>query len=180
METQFTIAEAIPYIASDPAPEIPTTPINKDPLIDDGAIRRRIRRPLDLARFVVAIALASGTIALGYFATSTTAGLDTDIESGVALLPSLIVLILNVIGGIGSLGLPIAGSINLILRRRFRQLFDALVAMFLAVTALSIASIVMGRGATALMLPAVCARTGAVRIIQLPMPSAMLRNILTK
>ena len=144
IETQFTIAGPIPYIASDPAPEIPTTPINKDPLIDDGAIRRRIRRPLDLARFVVAIALASGTIALGYFATSTTAGLDTDIESGVALLPSLIVLILNVIGGIGSLGLPIAGSINLILRRRFRQLFDALVAMFLAVTTLSIASIVIG------------------------------------
>ena len=98
METQFTIAEAIPYIASDLPPEIPTPPINTDPIIDDGAIRRRIRRPLDLARFVVAIALASGTITLGYFATSTTAGLDTDIESGSALLPSLIVLVLNVIG----------------------------------------------------------------------------------
>ena len=144
METQVTIAEANPYIASNLPPEIPTAPISMDPIIDDGAIRKRIRRPLDLARFVVAVALASGTISLGYFATSTTAGLDTDIESGAALLPSLIVLILNVISGIGSLGLPIAGSINLILRRRFRQLFDALVAMFLTVSALSVASIVMG------------------------------------
>jgi uncharacterized membrane protein YbhN (UPF0104 family) len=42
------------------------------------------------------------------------------------------------------LGLPIAGSINLIVRRRFRQLFDALVALFLAVTVLSIAAIVIG------------------------------------
>ena len=112
MDTQVTIAEANPYIASNLPPEIPTAPINTDPIIDDGAIRKRIRRPLDLARFVVAVALASGTITLGYFATSTTAGLDTDIESGAALLPSLIVLVLNVISGIGSLGLPIAGSIN--------------------------------------------------------------------
>jgi uncharacterized membrane protein YbhN (UPF0104 family) len=70
--------------------------------------------------------------------------LDTDIEGGVALLPSLVVLALNIIGGIGSLGLPIAGSINLIVRRRFRQLFDALVALFLAVTVLSIAALVIG------------------------------------
>ena len=160
----------IPYIASDLPPEIPTAPINKDPLIDDGAIRRRIRRPLDLARFVVAIALASGTITLGYFATSTTAGLDTDIESGAALLPSLIVLILNVIGGIGSLGLPIAGSINLILRRRFRQLFDALVAMFLAVTALSIASIVMGNFDNTRLLVAMAGSTSSSNELNRPHP----------
>ncbi len=144
IESKFTIAGPIPYIPQDSAPELPPIAAGYLPVIDDGAIKKRIRRPLDLARFAVAIALAVGTIALGYFATSTTAGLDTDLESGVALLPSLIVLALNIIGGIGSLGLPIAGSIRLILRRRFRQLFDALVALFLAVTVLSIASIVIG------------------------------------
>ncbi len=144
IETEFTIAGPIPYIPRDFAPELPPIAAGYLPVIDDGAVKKRIRRPLDLARFAVAIALAVGTIALGYFATSTTAGLDTDLESGVALLPSLIVLALNIIGGIGSLGLPIAGSISLILRRRFRQLFDALVALFLAVTVLSIAAIVIG------------------------------------
>ncbi len=144
IESKFTIAGPIPYIPQDFAPELPPIAAGYLPVIDDGAIKKRIRRPLDLARFAVAIALAVGTIALGYFATSTTAGLDTDLESGVALLPSLIVLALNIIGGIGSLGLPIAGSIRLILRRRFRQLFDALVALFFTVTVLSIASIVIG------------------------------------
>jgi glycosyltransferase 2 family protein len=122
---------------------VPNNGVNP-PIIYDGAIKKRIRRPLDLARFAVAISLVLGTIALGYFATSTTAGLDTDIEGGVALLPSLVVLALNVVGGIGSLGLPIAGSISLIVRRRLRQLFDSLVALFLAVTVLSIVSIVIG------------------------------------
>ena len=148
IETQFTIAGPIPYIPQDTAQDSgsahDSSPTVDPVVIDDGAIKKRIRRPLDLVRFVVAIALAAGTIALGYFATSTTAGLDTDIEGGVALLPSLVVLALNIIGGIGSLGLPIAGSINLIVRRRFRQLFDALVALFLAVTVLSIAAIVIG------------------------------------
>lgn len=112
--------------------------------IDDGEVRKRIRRPLDLVRFVVAVALALGTIALGWFATSTTAGLDTDIGSGVALLPSIVVLILNVVGGIGTLGLPIAASINLIIRRRFRQLFDALLALFLAIALLFVIAASIG------------------------------------
>jgi glycosyltransferase 2 family protein len=144
IETEFTLAGPIPYIPTEstkaPAPNNGVNP----PIIYDGAIKKRIRRPLDLARFTVAISLVLGTIALGYFATSTTAGLDTDIEGGVALLPSLVVLALNVVGGIGSLGLPIAGSISLIVRRRLRQLFDSLVALFLAVTVLSIVSIVIG------------------------------------
>ena len=144
IETEFTLAGPIPYIPTEstkaPAPNNGVNP----PIIYDGAIKKRIRRPLDLARFAVAISLVLGTIAMGYFATSTTAGLDTDIEGGVALLPSLVVLALNVVGGIGSLGLPIAGSISLIVRRRLRQLFDSLVALFLAVTVLSIVSIVIG------------------------------------
>jgi uncharacterized membrane protein YbhN (UPF0104 family) len=144
IETEFTIAGPIPYIPQESATQARPDLTGAPPVIDDGAIKKRIRRPLDLARFIVAVALAAGTIVLGYFATSTTAGLDTDIEGGVALLPSLVVLALNVIGGLGSLGLPIAGSINLILRRRIRQLFDALVALFLAVTVLSITSVFIG------------------------------------
>ena len=83
IETEFTLAGPIPYIPAEstkaPAPNNGVNP----PIIYDGAIKKRIRRPLDLARFAVAISLVLGTIALGYFATSTTAGLDTDIEGGV-------------------------------------------------------------------------------------------------
>jgi len=144
IETELTIAGPLPILPQLPGTQPLPNGSARAPIIDDGAIKKRIRRPLDLARFVVAIALAAATTALGYFATSTTAGLDTDLEGGVALLPSLVVLALNIVGGIGSLGLPVAGSINLIVRRRFRQLFDALVALFLTVTVLSVASIVVG------------------------------------
>ena len=139
LEMEFTIAGPMPVMTdSDPdqARSDQSSYLSNSVIIDDGEIRKRIRRPLDLVRFVVAVALAAATIALGWFATSTTAGLDSDIGSGVALLPAIVILVLNVVGGIGTLGLPIAASINLIIRRRIRQLFDALLALFLAITVL--------------------------------------------
>jgi uncharacterized membrane protein YbhN (UPF0104 family) len=101
---------------------------------------RRVRRPLDLARFVVAILLTAGIVLVAWFATSTAAGLGTDLSTGAQLLPSLIVLALNIIGGIGTLGLPIAASIALVVRRRLRQLFDALVALLVTIVVLTIAT----------------------------------------
>jgi len=109
-------------------------------VIEDGVINRRLRRPLDLARFVIAILAAAAIVLIAWFATSTTAGLDSDITSGVQLLPSPVVLILNIIAGIGSLGLPIAASVALVIRGRVRQLFDALVASLLTIIALTAAS----------------------------------------
>ena len=175
---EHTIAGVMPVMTDIPA-DAPSVPGSMDPgsmnpgsmdpgsrnpatlVVDDGVVRKRIRRPLDLVRFVVAIALAAGTIALGWFATSTTAGLDSDIGSGVALLPSIVVLVLNIVGGIGTLGLPIAGSINLIIRRRFRQLFDALLALFLAITILFVVSSIIGSLDNTRLLVALAGSTSA-------------------
>ena len=110
-------------------------------VIEDGVIPRRLRRPLDLARFALALALAVAVVALGWFATGTTSGLEADLAGGARLLPDLVVLVLNVIGGIGTLLLPIAGAIALIVRRRVRQLFDALVALLVAAVVLTGASV---------------------------------------
>ena len=89
IETEFTLAGPIPYIPTEstkaPAPNNGVNP----PIIYDGAIKKRIRRPLDLARFAVAISLVLGTIALGYFATSTTAGLDIQQFSHVSMFNSV-------------------------------------------------------------------------------------------
>ena len=70
--------------------------------INDEVIARRVRRPLDLARFVLAVAITGAIIGVGWFATSTTAGLEDDVTSGVQSLPSAVILALNVIGGIGT------------------------------------------------------------------------------
>lgn len=112
-------------------------------VIEDGVIPKRLRRPLDLARFALALLLAAAAVTLGWFATGTTSGLDDDLVEGARLLPDLVVLILNIIGGIGTLALPIAGAIALIVRKRVRQLFDALVALLIAVLVLSGLSILL-------------------------------------
>ena len=112
-------------------------------VIEDGVIPRRLRRPLDLARFALALAITGAAVALGWFATGTTTGLEQDLEGGAQLLPSAVVLIINVIGGIGTLLLPIAGAIALIVRRRVRQLFYALVALLITAVVLTGASILV-------------------------------------
>ena len=115
-------------------------PIAPVPIIDEGAIPRRVRRPLDLARFLLALIVASAIVLIAWFATSTAAGLGTDLSSGVSLLPAPLVLSINIIGGLGTLGLPIAAGVSLVIRRRLRQLFDALVAFLLTVVVLTLAA----------------------------------------
>ena len=62
-------------------------------VIEDGVIPRRLRRPLDLARLALALAITAGSVALGWFATGTTSGLEQDLEGGAQLLPSAVVLV---------------------------------------------------------------------------------------
>lgn len=135
LRTQASHAEA-----AVPAPASPPD-LDQTLVIEDGVIPRRLRRPLDLARFVLAILITAAIVLVAYFATETAAGLDTDLTTGAALLPSLLVLALNVIGGLGTLGLPIAAAVMLVLRGRVRVLFDALVALLLAIVLLTVMSI---------------------------------------
>jgi hypothetical protein len=86
-------------------------PSDATQVIEDGVVEPRLRRPLDLVRFVIALGIAGVTLLIAYFATSTTAGLDSDISSGVQNLPGPLVLVLNVIGGIGTLPGPIVGVV---------------------------------------------------------------------
>lgn len=112
-------------------------------VIEEGVIPPRVRRPLDLARFLLAVALTIGTVGVAWFASSTSAGLDADLSTGARLLPSLVILVLNVVGGIGTLGLPIAASISLVMRKRLRQLLDALVASLFTIIVLIVLAMVV-------------------------------------
>ena len=127
--------------------------------INDEVIARRVRRPLDLARFVLAVALTGAIIGVGWFATSTTAGLEDDVTSGVQSLPSAVILALNVIGGIGTLGLPIAAGVALVVRRRARQLFDAVIALLAAVVLLTVASAAVSNSGVPRLLVALAGST---------------------
>ncbi len=114
-------------------------------LIEDAALPRRVRRPLDLARFAVAVLVTAGLVVGACLGTSTAAGLEQDVSSGASMLPDLVVLAMNIVGGIGTLGLPAAAAVSLLLRRRTRQLLDALVALLVAIIVLTAASWLLTR-----------------------------------
>jgi uncharacterized protein (TIRG00374 family) len=137
-------------------------------VIEDGVIPRRLRRPLDLARFVLALVISAAIVLGAWFATSTAAGLDSDISSGASLLPSIVVLALNIIGGIGTLGLPIAVAVTLTLRRRLRQLFDAFVALLIAVIILTLASYALANADLPRLLAALAGSTSPDSVATAP------------
>lgn len=66
----FTIAGPVPIVPAladppEPAPAEPSTLV-----IEAGVIPRRVRRPLDLARFAVALAITGATVFLAWFESS--------------------------------------------------------------------------------------------------------------
>ena len=143
-------------------------------IIEDRDIPRRVRRPLDLARFMLALAISAAAVLVAWFATSTAAGLDDDISSGASLLPSFVILALNIIGGIGTLGLPIAVAVNLALRRRVRQLFDAFIALLIAVVVLTLASIALANAGLPRLLAALAGSTSPDSVATAPILGGLI------
>jgi glycosyltransferase 2 family protein len=146
-------------------------------VVEDGVIPRRLRRPLDLARFLLAVALVAGTVVIAYFASSTTSGIDSDLEEGVRRLPDLVVLVLNIVGGIGILGLPVAAAVYLVVRRRVRQLFDALIGLLLTVVVLTVAAMLLQEYASAPLLVALAGSTSPDSVATTPLLGGLVSYI---
>ena len=144
---------ARPAAASQPAtPADPVEPVDAPAettlVIEDGVIPPRVRRPTDLVRLLVVLLAIAGTVLVAYFATSTTSGLDADLSEASKRLGSLAVTLLNLTSGLGGLALPIAASIDLLARRRGRQLLDAVLAGLLTVFVLGLVSYLVVRYGT--------------------------------
>ena len=121
-------------------------------VIEDGVIPPRVRRPTDLLRVVVAVFLITTIMTFAYFASNTTNGIQHDVNTGARGLPALLVLIANVISVLGVLILPIATAVDLLLRRRNRQLVEAVAALALVVLGVTVASsMILGLGSAALL-----------------------------
>ena len=155
-------------MATDVPPFVDATDVGGSVVIEDAQAPRRLRRPLDLARFVLAVAIAAATVLVAWFASSTAAGLDEDISQGASQLPSVVVLGLNVIGGIGTLGLPIAIAVGMVIRRRVRQLFDAVIALFIAVVLLIGLSLAITQADVPRLLAALAGSTSADSVTTAP------------
>ena len=109
-------------------------------VIEDGVVSKIVRRPADLLRLVLVIVASLLVLALAYFAANTTSGIGTDVADALQKLPAWLQVPISVIAGLGILLLPVGVAVDLLIRRRGRQLVDALVAAFFAmvlVTALA-------------------------------------------
>jgi len=117
-----------------PTPSAPTL------VIEDAVIDRRLRRPGDLVRFAFTIFAIVVVGLLAYVAQSTTTGIDQDISQGATRLPAPIILITNLFSGFGALVFPVAAALDLLIRKRARQLFESIVALLVTVVILSVTS----------------------------------------
>ncbi len=117
-----------------PAPATPTL------VIEDAVIDRRLRRPADLVRFAFTVFAIVSVGLLAYVAQSTTTGIDQDISQGANGLPGPVILITNLVSGFGATIFPAAVSLDLLLRKRSRQLVESIAALLLTVVILSVAT----------------------------------------
>ena len=107
-------------------------------VIEEAVLKRRLRRPADLARFASAILGIAAVTLLGYVAQSTTSGIDQDITHGANRLPSILLVAASLVSGFGALMLPVFATADLMVRRRTRQLIESIGAFLAAVLLLSL------------------------------------------
>lgn len=109
-------------------------------VIEDTVLDRRLRRPADLARFSFTLIVIAATALLAYVAQSTTTGIEQDIYQGASRLPAAIILITNLISGLGTLIFPAIVALVLLVRKRPRQLMESVGGLLITVLILSLIS----------------------------------------
>lgn len=109
-------------------------------VIEDAVLERRLRRPGDLARFAIVLVSIAAASLLSYLAQSTATGIGQDISQGANRLPSALLYVASFVSGLGALAFPVAVAFDLILRRRARQLMEAIAGLLITVALLSFAS----------------------------------------
>ena len=109
-------------------------------VLEEAVLERRLRRPSDLARAGVALLSIAAVGLLAYVAHSTTSGIDQDISSGANRLPAAIIFAANLVSGFSVIIFPSVVSVDLLVRRRGRQLIEAIGGLLIAVLILTTAS----------------------------------------
>lgn len=95
----------------------------------------RVRRPIDLARLLLAIGIGAAIFVAGNLAAQTTTGLESDFVQATRLLPAFIIAILTAISGTLAVLLPAAFLILGLVERKIRLLLEAHLAALIAITA---------------------------------------------
>jgi len=137
---------------------------------------RRVHRPLDFVRLLVALAGLALALLVGAMTVNTVAGIGADVNAAIKPVPSTLVVIVTAASGLMLLALPVGITIDLLYRRRFRVFADtvlAIVLSFLVTDALrlllvqsdSLATALIGGGAGAQPLNSVIAAVVAMATV---------------
>jgi hypothetical protein len=98
----------------------------------EDQLERRIRKPVDLLRCVLS---CFGIVALavaGIGASATTSGVQTDLVGASHRLPHALVVVAGPVALLALLILPVAMAVQLLVRRQFRRLGEAVATGVLA------------------------------------------------
>jgi uncharacterized protein (TIRG00374 family) len=101
------------------------------PVIEAPEPPRRVHRPLDLVRLLVAVIALAVAMLVGAFTVNTVRGIDADVTAATAPLPTPLGVLITTGSGLLVLALPLVVIVDLMIRRRFRILADGALA-FLA------------------------------------------------
>ena len=88
----------------------------------------RVRRPRDVFSLLFATVVLCAAVGLGIVAVGTASGLEQDLVGAGGALPSVLLHLISWAGGIGLLVLPVVQGVDLVVRSRSWQLFEAVVA----------------------------------------------------
>jgi len=127
----------------------------------EDQLERRIRKPVDLLRCVVACIEIVALAVAGVAASATTAGVETDIADASHRLPPVLLVVAPPLALLALLILPVAMAVQLLVRRQFRRLAEAAATGFLAAAVTAVASdLLMRPAASRLYYAIIMARPG--------------------
>ena len=127
----------------------------------EDQLERRIRQPVDLLRCVLACIEIVVLAVAGIAASATTAGAQTDLVGASRRLPHALLVVAPPLVLFALLVLPVAMAVQLLVRRQFRRLAEAVATGVLAAAVTAVASdLLTGPAASRLYYAIIMARPG--------------------
>jgi uncharacterized membrane protein YbhN (UPF0104 family) len=110
--------------------------VNRTPLahLDENRVEvveppsGRVRRPIDVFALLFSLLMLFVSVGLGALAVGTASGLEQDLVGASGLLPRVLLQLISWAGGIGLLVLLVVKGVDLVVRSRSWQLFEAVTA----------------------------------------------------
>jgi uncharacterized membrane protein YbhN (UPF0104 family) len=125
----------------------PPPPTQADAIRVTDQLERRIRKPIDLLRCILAVSEIAALAVAGVAASATTTGLETDIVGASKRLPHVLLQLAPRLALIALLILPVVMAIEQLARNHPRRLAEALVTGLLAGAAAQVANLLLWRAA---------------------------------